>query len=150
MTSKENHARNRLLCDDAVRLIARIRLHRTRSRNCFYITPRMSPTTPPYLKNNSSVMSKAGPYGDYVVQLDHWVGRILQALEESNLADNTLLIFASDNGAQTKFTVDYPAHSPNGVLSGGKAQPEEGGHRTPFIARWPGVIPASTVSHRSD
>jgi len=136
---------NKVLIDDAVKVIREYGASTQEKKLFLYYAPH-EPHSPAVPMKQFVGKSKAGSYGDYVVQLDHWVGRILQALKDSNLAENTLVIFTSDNGAQTKFTVDYPDHSPNGILSGGKAHPQEGGHRIPFIARWSGVIPAATVS----
>jgi arylsulfatase A len=85
----------------------------------------------------------AGEYGDYVHQLDHELGRLLNALDESGLAANTLVIFASDNGSQ--FAATGEGHRPNGALRGTKWQIYEGGVRTPLIVRWPGKVPAGAV-----
>ncbi len=136
---------NRVLCDDAVRVITEYGSSNQDKKLFLYYAPH-EPHNPHVPESQFVGASGAGAYGDYVVQLDHWVGRIVQALKESHLEENTIVIFASDNGAQTKFTEDYPDHSPNWIFSGGKAMPYEGGHRLPFIVRWPGVVPASTVS----
>jgi len=88
--------------------------------------------------------TKAGEYGDYVHELDHHVGLVLDALERSGQRENTLVIFASDNGSQFETTGE--GHRPCGHLRGGKWVIYEGGVRTPFIASWPGKIPAGTVS----
>jgi arylsulfatase A len=91
--------------------------------------------------------SKAGPYGDFVAQVDAAVGRVLQALDDANVAENTLVIFTSDNGGYW-FPEDIArwGHRSNGLLRGRKADIWEGGHRVPFIARWPGKIAAGTTS----
>lgn len=86
--------------------------------------------------------SKEGPRGDLVYLADWCVGRIREALDKYQLANNTLIIFTSDNG---------PRHGANGHLSAGKfkgykAQIWEGGHRVPFIARWPAKIKAGIRS----
>lgn len=87
--------------------------------------------------------TKAGDYGDYMHQLDHEIGRLLKALEDTGYAENTLVIFASDNGSQFETTGEE--HLPNGGLRGTKWQIYEGGVRTPLIMRWPGHVPAGTV-----
>jgi arylsulfatase A-like enzyme len=85
-------------------------------------------------------------------QLDWTVGEVLAALDRLNLAANTLVIFTSDNGGAIKNTYDdgtNPLHSrqpPNGSLRGFKGSLYEGGHRVPFIARWPGRIAAGSTS----
>lgn len=88
--------------------------------------------------------TKAGDYGDYVHELDHHIGLVLAALESAGLRENTLIIFASDNGSQWETTGE--GHRPCGLLRGGKWTIYEGGVRTPFIASWHGHIPAGTSS----
>ena len=95
--------------------------------------------------------SQAGGYGDYVVQVDATVGAVMDALERTGQADNTLVIFSSDNGPEVlEFRVAAYAriqahgHHSMGDLRGTKRDTWEGGHRVPFIARWPGRIPAAT------
>lgn len=86
-------------------------------------------------------------YGDFVVQVDAGVGEILDSLERSGVARETLVIFTSDNGfapaANLKALRDL-GHDPCAGLRGHKADLFEGGHRIPFIARWPGRVPAGT------
>ncbi len=93
--------------------------------------------------------SEAGLYGDFIHELDWIVGEVLQSLEDNGLSDNTLVIFTSDNGGM--FNIGGQAafeagHRQNGDLLGFKFGVWEGGHRVPFIARWPGKIEAGTVS----
>ena len=83
--------------------------------------------------------SKRGKYGDVVVELDHSVGRIMKALREAGIDDNTLVVFTSDNGPTGAGSA--------GPLNGGKYTTMEGGHRVPGIFRWPGQIPAGQVSN---
>lgn len=89
--------------------------------------------------------SRAGLYGDYVRQLDHCAGRVLSALEQHGLAENTLVIFSSDNGPVCYQDVLAAGHRSNGELLGQKTDAWEGGHRVPLIARWPGRIPPGTT-----
>ncbi|HTU89019.1 MAG TPA: arylsulfatase [Gemmataceae bacterium] len=91
--------------------------------------------------------SKAGYYGDFVAQVDAGVGRLLQALDDGKLSDNTLVIFTSDNGAHwLPEDIEKWGHRANGGLRGQKADIWEGGHRVPFLARWPGRIAAGSTS----
>jgi len=94
--------------------------------------------------------SEIGVYGDFINELDWSVGEILKTLEEEGILDETLIFFASDNGATERHTpvthVNYNGHRANGPLRGQKSEVFEGGHRIPFIARWPGHIPAGTTS----
>lgn len=93
--------------------------------------------------------SEAGRYGDFVHELDWIVGEVTRTLEEEELADNTLIIFTSDNGGMINLGGQEAwkrGHQQNGDLLGFKFDAWEGGHRVPFIARWPGKIPAGSVS----
>lgn len=85
--------------------------------------------------------SRYGIYGDAVEEIDWGVGEILRTLKETGLERDTLLIFTSDNGGATR-----PGGGSNGLLRGGKGSMWEGGFREPFLARWPGRIPAGLVS----
>lgn len=89
--------------------------------------------------------SEAGAYGDFVAQVDDSVGQVVKALDEVGAADNTLLIFTSDNGAYwPPDQIARYGHRSNNGWRGMKADIFEGGHRVPFIVRWPHVIPAGT------
>ncbi|MCG8602007.1 MAG: arylsulfatase [Verrucomicrobiales bacterium] len=104
------------------------------------------PFTPhPYFHGKS----ECGLYGDFVEELDWSVGEILAALDKFGVADNTLVIFSSDNGGMFNRggkEAIRQGHSLNGELKGQKFGAWEGGHRVPFIARWPTKIPAGTTS----
>jgi arylsulfatase A len=93
--------------------------------------------------------TNAGPHGDFIYEMDWIVGELLKTLEELQIADNTLVIFASDNGPETISTLamrrDY-GHDGARPWRGVKRDAWEGGHRTPFIVRWPGKVPAAAVS----
>lgn len=94
--------------------------------------------------------SPLGARGDAIYELDNTVAQVLAALEQRGIADNTLVIFTSDNGGV--FDDGYADHGPadlhamNGKLRGTKGTLYEGGHRVPFIARWPAKIKAGTAS----
>ncbi len=93
--------------------------------------------------------SEAGPYGDFIHELDWMVGEIMDTLESEGLAENTLVIFTSDNGGMINRGGQEAwrrGHNQNGDLFGFKFDAWEGGHRVPFIARWPGQIPAGSTS----
>ncbi len=88
--------------------------------------------------------SQAGAYGDYVQEFDWAVGEVLAALDRMKLADNTIVVVSSDNGAVRNSGKPF-GHLCNGALRDAKATPYEGGHRVPFLVRWPGKAPAGTV-----
>ena len=95
--------------------------------------------------------SGLGPRGDAILELDWSVGQLAQALDRLGLADNTLVVFTSDNGPvlddgyQDQAVEKLSGHAPSGSLRGGKYSAFEAGTRVPFIARWPGeVAPGST------
>ena len=93
--------------------------------------------------------SECGRYGDFIQELDWIVGKVLATLDEIKAAENTLVIFTSDNGGmlnQGGQAAWKAGHRLNSDLLGFKFDAWEGGHRVPFIARWPGKIPAGTTS----
>ena len=98
--------------------------------------------------------SECGPRGDCINEHDWCVGQILDALDRTGRAKDTLVIYSSDNGGvgpyvNGKSPLEGPRkgdHSPNGDLRGRKWRNYEGGHRVPFIVRWPGHTPAGTAS----
>ncbi len=91
--------------------------------------------------------SKAGDYGDYVAQVDATVGRVLERLDRHGFAEKTLIFFTSDNGP-VWYEVDVAryGHDSTHPLRGMKGDAYEGGHRMPFLARWPGRVKAGSVS----
>lgn len=99
--------------------------------------------------------SGAHRYGDFVVETDWVVGRVMEALKVSGALENTLVIFTSDNGSPANDgenmsgkpgSVLAYGHNPSHIYRGMKADIWEGGHRVPFIAQWPGKIPAGATS----
>ncbi len=93
--------------------------------------------------------TKAGPHGDFIHQLDHIVGELMKTLEEIEAADNTLVIFTSDNGPETTSVIHMRGdHEHDGARPwrGVKRDQWEGGHRVPFIVRWPARIKPGSLS----
>ena len=91
--------------------------------------------------------SGAGMYGDFVMMVDSQIGRVLAALEQAGMTQDTLLIFTSDNGP-VWFPDDVArfGHDAEGGLRGMKGDAWEAGHRMPFIVRWPGRVNPGTVT----
>jgi arylsulfatase A-like enzyme len=98
-------------------------------------------------------ISQCGTRGDVIQEMDWCAGEVLAALDKLKLAENTLVIFTSDNGGvmddgyQDGSGNDASGHKCNGPLRGFKGRIYEGGTRVPFIARWPGKVPAGKTSH---
>ena len=119
----------------------------------FLYLPLTSPHYPVVPSAAFKGKSQAGEYGDFVVQTDHVVGEVLNALKSSGVAGNTLVFLTSDNGPEVAGEVNPGAydrlkqfgHSSMGTLRGVKRDAWEGGHRVPFIARWPGKIQAAST-----
>lgn len=88
------------------------------------------------------------PYADFVMQTDATIGKVLDALEKAGVAENTLVIFTSDNGCAPYIgakDLEAKGHFPSGPWRGYKADAWEGGHRVPFIVRWPGTVKPGTT-----
>jgi arylsulfatase A-like enzyme len=136
-----------------------IREHK--ERPFFLYLPLNSPHTP--LNPNQAWRGKSGlgSYADFVMETDWLVGEIMRTLDETKLADQTLVIFTSDNGCApyvgTSAEIDpmphgrgdvhsleKQGHYPSGDLRGYKSDIWEGGHRVPFIVRWPQQVPAGS------
>ena len=84
----------------------------------------------------------AGAYGEFMIETDDHVGEVLRFLDEQDLADNTVVVFTSDNGPERSWRRRFQefGHRSNGEFRGGKRDVYEGGHRVPFLVRWPSGI----------
>ena len=94
----------------------------------------------------------AGPHGDFIFEMDYVVGELMKTLERLGVADNTLVMFSSDNGPEVPTVVAMRAdHQHDGARPwrGMKRDQWEGGHRVPFIARWPGRIEAGSTTDQT-
>ncbi|MEQ9287943.1 MAG: arylsulfatase [Cyclobacteriaceae bacterium] len=83
------------------------------------------------------------PYGDFVIMVDWVVGEVMKALEAQGVAENTILVFTSDNGCSNQADYDQLAtkgHDPSYVFRGHKADIFEGGHRVPYVVSWPAKV----------
>jgi arylsulfatase A-like enzyme len=104
--------------------------------------PLTAPHTPLAVNAEWQGRSGLGVYGDFVMETDAVIGRVLAALQASGEARNTLVVLTSDNGCAPYIGVpalEQQGHFPSGPLRGYKTEAFEGGHRVPFIIRWPGV-----------
>jgi len=93
--------------------------------------------------------SGAGPHGDFIVEMDWIVGELMRSLEELGIAERTIVMFGSDNGPEVPTVIAMRRdHQHDGARPwrGVKRDQWEGGHRTPFIVRWPGEVAAGSTS----
>ncbi|MEI8382090.1 MAG: arylsulfatase [Planctomycetota bacterium] len=93
--------------------------------------------------------TKAGPHGDFIHQLDYIVGELTTTLEQLGVADNTIIIFTSDNGPETTSVIHMRAdfdHDGARPWRGVKRDSWEGGHRVPFLVRWPDKVKPGAIS----
>lgn len=134
------------LTDRAVSYLA----ERAKEKKPFFLYfPLTSPHEP--IAPSAAFRGKSGlnALGDFLLQTDAVVGQVLDALEKQGLAKNTLVIFTCDNGSSL-YTggneLRQKGHEPSAGYRGFKTSIYEGGHRVPFVARWPGVIPAGSRS----
>ncbi len=110
-----------------------------------------SPHTPLSMNEEWQGKSQLNPYADLVMETDAIVGKLLDAIEKSGEAKNTLVLFTSDNGCAKYIGVEdlqENGHFPSGPLRGFKGDFWEGGHRVPFIVRWPEVVAAGAINHQ--
>lgn len=108
-----------------------------------------APHTPIVPKTPFAGASGLNPYADFVQQVDHHTGSLLAALDSAGLANDTIVIFTSDNGCSPE--ANFPLlrkanHDPSAGFRGYKADLYEGGHRVPLIVRWPGRAPAGATT----
>jgi len=92
--------------------------------------------------------TQAGPHGDFIFEMDWIVGELMDTLDELGIADNTVVMFASDNGPEVPTIIAMRRdHKHDGARPwrGVKRDQWEGGHRTPFIVRWPGKVKAGSL-----
>ena len=115
----------------------------------FLYLPLASPHTPIVPTKEWQGKSGLNHYADFVMQTDHSIGQLLDELEKQGLADNTLIIVTSDNGCSPQ--ADFPGllakgHNPSHLFRGHKADIFDGGHRIPFLVRWPARVKPDSTS----
>lgn len=117
-------------------------IRRQKDKPFFLYVPHSMPHVPLYVSDKFAGKTKRGLFGDVIAEIDWSVGEIAEALENNGVAENTIVIFTSDNGPW----LSYGDHAGStGPLREGKGTCWEGGVREPFLARWPGHIPAGSV-----
>jgi arylsulfatase A-like enzyme len=132
--------------EKAIEFIERCGTDHTPQPFFLYLTPSAPhrPCVPPNFLKGSS---QAGSRGDMVVLVDWVVGEVVKTLERLGLSENTLIIVTSDNGAQpADVDGETYGHKSCGELRGFKGDIWDGGHRVPFLARWPGRINSGSRS----
>ena len=142
-----------------------IESHNPKDAPLFLYLPLNSPHLPVAPAGIAEGMSEAGLYGDFVWETDHTVGRVLDALAAKGMEEDTLVLFTSDNGGlwhwwdfraaddggkvpftkRGQYVKDF-GHQSNAEWRGTKADIYEGGHRVPFLVRWPAVVEPGQVS----
>ena len=139
---------------DALRLITEKSVDYIENYNSpkplFLLVSYTAPHTPIVPRDEFRGKSQCGIYGDFCVELDDGVGKIANALKEKGLFDNTIFIYTADNGTSVKgLPVSYQKkyhHSPSYIYKGYKGRLDEGGHRVPFVAVWPGHTPPGSTN----
>jgi arylsulfatase A-like enzyme len=115
----------------------------------FAYVPLAAPHTPIVPTKEWQDKSRINAYADFVMQVDADMGRLLKTLDRLSISENTLLIFTSDNGCSPAAKIDEleaAGHKPSYIYRGHKADLYEGGHRVPFLVRWPGKIKSGSQS----
>ncbi|MFO7822052.1 MAG: arylsulfatase [Lentisphaeria bacterium] len=118
----------------------------------FIYFPLPAPHTPILPTEEFRGKSGTNEYGDFCLQVDDTVGRVMKALEKNGLTEDTIVIFTADNGCSPMADFEELAdcsHNPSYVFRGMKADIFEGGHRIPFIIRWPGTIAPDSQSDQT-
>lgn len=132
-----------LTADSAARAVDFI--ERKRDQPFFCYVPLAMPHTPIAASPRFRGKSAGGFYGDVIEEIDAAVGKLAAAIDRLGLKEKTMIIFTSDNGGVVRAGDAAYGSSSNGPLRGQKATTWEGGHRVPFIVRWPGTVPAGAV-----
>jgi len=134
----DQHTLTERYTDEAIKFV-----HEHRDEPFFLYLPHTMPHVPLFASEKHAGKSSRGIYGDVVEELDANIGRLLQALRDEKLAENTLVLFTSDNGP---WLTQNALGGSAGLLRDGKGSTWEGGMREPAIAWWPGTVPAGEVS----
>ena len=135
----------------AISVIERQAADAKQGKPFFLYLPFASPHTP--VLPTAEWLGKSGlnPYADFVMQQDACLGQLLETLDRNGLTESTLVVFTSDNGCSPEAKFDEllaKGHNPSHVFRGHKADIYEGGHRVPFLVRWPGRVKPGTTTEQ--
>ncbi len=134
------------------RSISYIKEKSTEDKPFFLYLALPSPHTPILPTEQWAGKSGLNPYGDFVMMVDDYMGQLLKAIKEAGIEENTLVIFTSDNGCSPAAKINEMVakdHYPSYKYRGHKADIFEGGHRVPFIAKWPNKIKPGIISNET-
>lgn len=142
--TSDDFSHEQVLPDITLKTVEFIKKNANTDKPFFVYMPLPAPHTP--ILPLDEFKGKSGldnPYGDFVIQVDWVVGEIMNTLENEGIEDNTVLIFTSDNGCSPQ--ADYAqletkGHDPSYAFRGHKADIFEGGHRVPYVLRWPAKV----------
>jgi arylsulfatase A-like enzyme len=125
----------------------------TKDKPFFMYIALTSPHTPIVPSPEWQGKSELGSYGDFVMQTDAIIGQIVDAIDAAGLAENTMIVVTADNGCSAKPSnaseLEKKGHYPSAQYRGYKSDLWEGGHRVPFIVRWPSTVKDGTVSDQT-
>ena len=150
--ASESFEADRVLTRLGTRSRAFIEATTTAKKPFLLYVPLTSPHTPVVPSEEFRGRTEWGDYADFLVETDHVIGVVLAALEESGAAGNTLVLLTSDNGFAPYVKIPElreAGQRPSGSYRGAKADIYEGGHRVPFVVRFPGRVEAGSSSHRT-
>ncbi|MCA9321437.1 MAG: sulfatase-like hydrolase/transferase [Planctomycetes bacterium] len=126
---------------------------RAKSKAPFFLYLALTAPHTPILPTKSfQGRSKTNAYGDFVLQVDDAVGQLMRAVDEAGVTENTIFIVTADNGCSPRARfeeLETFGHRPSGPYRGAKADIFEGGHRVPFMVRWPRRVAATTRSSQT-
>ena len=149
-TDDENWAENKVLPTITAKAVSYITEQAKTEKPFFLYFPMTSPHSP--IAPAEGFLGKSGisPYVDFVIETDHRIGQIIDAVDQAGIADNTIIILTADNGTSIKFPSKDGSLKKgvnfNNSYRGAKSDIFEGGHNVPFIVRWPKSIKAATTN----
>ncbi len=126
--------------------------HAKSDKPFFLYLPLPSPHTPILPTEEWQGKSGLNPYGDFVMMIDGFMGQLSKTIKDAGIEENTIVIFTSDNGCSPRANFEEliaKGHNPSYIFRGHKADIFEGGHRVPFIVKWPKQIERGSISDKT-